>query len=201
VAAYNALGLSGDYAVPRSFTTEPHDLYVPLVMKDHVWAPDLVVERLLVAGDDIQVSVRNQGDVTASGGFWVDVYLAPDPVPTAVNQTWPDLSTEGLVWGVTADLRPGDTLTLTVGDGYYAGEYSQVTWPLVPGTPVYAQVDSANAGTTYGAILESDEITGGAYNNVAGPAYPTSAAGRKASDAIAPEDRAPAVGRPLPPRR
>jgi hypothetical protein len=201
VAAYNALGLSGDYAAPWSFTTEPHRLYLPLVLKDHVWAPDLLVERLLVAGDDVQVRLTNEGDVTAQGGFWVDVYIAPEPIPTAVNQTWPDLSAEGLVWGVTADLRPGETLTLTVGDAYYAHEYSQVTWPLAPGTPVYAQVDSANAATTYGAILESHEITGGAYNNVAGPAYPTSATSRRASDANTPKDHAPAVGRPLPPRR
>jgi hypothetical protein len=201
VAAYNALGLSGDYAAPWSFTTEPHRFYLPLVMKRYVSAPDLVVAGILVAGDDVQMSVRNQGDVTAWGGFWVDVYVAPQPVPTAVNQTWPDLAAEGLVWGVTADLRPGETLTLTVGDGYYADEYSQVTWPLATGTPVYAQVDSANAGTTYGAILESHEITGGAYNNVAGPAYPAAASSRDAADANTPEDHATATGRRLPPRR
>jgi hypothetical protein len=29
-------------------------------------------------------------------------------------------------------------------------------------------VDSANAGTAYGSVLESHEIAGGAYNNVTG---------------------------------
>ncbi|MBN1136403.1 MAG: hypothetical protein JXM73_07445, partial [Anaerolineae bacterium] len=45
-----------------------------------------------------------------------------------------------------------------------------------PGTPVYAQADSADAGTTYGAIRELDEIRGLPYNNILGPVY--SAPGR-----------------------
>jgi len=104
-----------------------------------------------------------------TGEFWVDVYINPDPAPTGVNQIWPDLADEGLVWGVTAaalPLAPGDVLTLTVGDATYVPEYSQVAWPLAEGTPVYAQVDSASGDTTYGAVLENHEITGGVYNNI-----------------------------------
>lgn len=86
----------------------------------------------------------------------MDVYINPDPVPTAVNQIWHDGRCDrGIVWGVTAGalpLAPGDILTLTVGDAYYAPEYSEVSWPLPVGTPVWAQVDSANADTDYGAV-------------------------------------------------
>jgi hypothetical protein len=44
-------------------------------------------------------------------------------------------------------------------------DYSRVSWPLAAGTVVYAQADAYNADTTYGAILESHEISGGAYDN------------------------------------
>jgi hypothetical protein len=45
-------------------------------------------------------------------------------------------------------------------------EPGEISWPLPAGTLMYAQVDSANVGTTYGAVLESHEITGGTYNNI-----------------------------------
>jgi hypothetical protein len=72
------------------------------------------------------------------------------------------------VWGVTADLSPGEAITLTVGDEYYVPAYSQVTWPLSTGTPVYVQVDSADADAAYGAVMELHEILGRPYNNIAG---------------------------------
>jgi hypothetical protein len=90
-----------------------------------------------------------------------------------VNDIWPNLADQGLVWGVTADLQPGQSLVLAIGDAYYQGDLSYVVWPLAAGTAVYAQVDSANANTTYGAVLENHEIRGEAYNNITGPAYPT----------------------------
>jgi hypothetical protein len=109
--------------------------------------------------------------------FWVDVYLNPNPAPTHVNQTWNQLGSQGLVWGVTEtalpQLVPGSLLTLT--DGYYQPDYSRVSWPLPAGVPVYAQVDSADALTTWGAVLENHEILGGLYNNILGPAYVSSA--------------------------
>ena len=77
------------------------------------------------------------------------------------------------MWGVTADalpLLPGSVLTMTndVDDAYYYPGLSNLS-VLTPGTPVYAQVDSANALTNYGAVLENHEISGGVYNNVTGP--------------------------------
>jgi hypothetical protein len=151
-------------------------VYLPLVLRNHSVAPDLVVERIVATSDDVQVVIANHGNAPAGDDFWVDVYLDPAPAPTHVNQVWNDLSAQGLVWGVTADLAPGEALTLTVGGDHYVAAYSHVAWPLPAGTQVYAQVDSANAETTYGAVLESHEVSGGAYNNVAGPVGSTGVA-------------------------
>jgi len=112
--------------------------------------------------------------------FWVDVYINPDIEPTHVNQTWEHVGSQGLVWGVTEGalpLYPGEALTLTVSDDYYWPDESQVSWPLLAGTPVWAQVDSANADTDYGAVLENHEITGGEYNNINGPVPSTATFG------------------------
>ena len=144
--------------------------------------------------------IRNRGNAPVVDSFWVDLYVDPDPVPTAVNQIWPDLADEGLVWGVTAGLAPGEALTLSVGDEYHVDEYSQVNWPLAVGTPVYAQVDSANALTAYGAVLESHEITGGAYNNIGGPAKTVPDPGDGAASPPAPADHRPWFSQHLPPR-
>jgi hypothetical protein len=151
----------------RELALRPYyQLHLPLVMRNYVAAPDLVVERISVTENDVQVVVRNQGSAPATEDFWVDVYVDPDPAPTVVNQPWPALADQGLVWGVTVDLAPGEALTLTVGDAYYAAAYSDVNWPLIANTPIYAQVDSANTATDYGAVREGHEITGGVYNNV-----------------------------------
>jgi hypothetical protein len=184
-----------------SFTTGPYQIHLPLALKGYFSAPDLVVERIVVANDGVQLIISNQGNAAARDDFWVDVYIAPEPVPTAVNQIWPDLADEGLVWGVTADLPPGEVLTLTVAGDHYVDEYSQVTWPLASGTPVYAQVDSANAGTTYGAILESHEIAGSAYNNVGGPAYPAATGDWRAAKGRSQGTRWPFTSHRLPPRQ
>ena len=200
VAAYDAAGNTSDYAAPWSFTTEPYQLYLPLVIRGLVVAPDLVVEQIVVGPDNVAVVIRNQGSAPVADSFWVDVYVDPDPVPTAVNQIWPDLADEGLVWGVTDGLGPGEALTLNVGDKFFIGEYSQVTWPLLPRTPIYAQVDSANALTTYGSVLESHEIAGGEYNNINGPAYLETDESEGTAEPPAPEDRQPDLLQLLPPR-
>ena len=40
---------------------------------------------------------------------------------------------------------------------------------LTAGTPTHAQVDSANADTTYSGVLEGYEIISQAYNKIEGP--------------------------------
>ena len=106
--------------------------------------------------------------------FWVDLYIDPAMAPTAVNQIWPDLSDEGLVWGVTDPIPPGGTLILTYSADpdqthlYYNDEQSRYGGDLPPGTPIYAQVDSYHPDTDYGSVREGDEMGGGGYNNISG---------------------------------
>ena len=119
----------------------------------------------------------------------------PHPTPSAVNQLWYDLGDQGMFWGVVSPalpLAPGEAITLTYGDATYWPSVSRFDEALPAGTPVYAQVDAYNAATTYGAVRESHEIVGGAYNNVAGPVYSTGAA--TSGGPISAEPRA--TGRP-----
>ncbi|HHS97186.1 MAG TPA: DUF11 domain-containing protein [Chloroflexi bacterium] len=147
-------------------------VYLPLVLGGPgVQAPDLVVEQINATQNDVRLVIRNVGNSPVEGGFWVDVYIDPDVAPREVNQVWGDVGDQGLVWGVTGSalpLEPGETLTLRVGDEYYWDSLSRVTWPLAPGTPVYAQVDSYG-DSAYGLVRETHEIAGGGYNNITGP--------------------------------
>ncbi|MBI5567109.1 MAG: Ig-like domain repeat protein [Chloroflexi bacterium] len=146
---------------------------LPLVMNRYASAPDLVVEQIIASGNDVQVVIKNRGDAPVLNEFWVDVYINPTQAPTGVNQTWPMLGEQGLTWGVTADalpaLKPGGVLTLTLNDAYYFADLSNVVWPLSAGTLLYAQADSADATTTYGAVCENHEFVGLPYNNIYGP--------------------------------
>jgi hypothetical protein len=158
-------------AIPFDDSAAVTSIYLPFVANNHLAAPDLVVRNLVVTSSDVRVVIENQGNTLVTDEFWVDVYVDPNPIPTGVNQIWPDFANQGFVWGVTEgalpSLVPGGVITLTVGDAYYLPEpWSRVSWPLPAGTPVYAQVDSANANTTYGAVLENHELSGGAYNNI-----------------------------------
>ena len=145
-----------------------HRRWLPWVAKQQPGAPDLIVERLLASPNAVQVVIKNVGQSTATDDFWVDVYLAPATAPTAVNQRWNDLASQGgAVWGVTQDLAPGQSLTLSLGDAFYSADYSFLAPNLPAGTPVYAQVDSWNPATNYGAVHEQHEIVGQPYNNIA----------------------------------
>jgi hypothetical protein len=132
------------------------------------------VSSLVVTSTGVQVVIKNQGDAPVtqviSNEFWVDLDVNPNPTPTGVNQVWKDgRSAHGIVWGVTTDtlpLAPGGTITLTFGGSYYRSDLSEMAWPLPIGTVIYAQVDSANTLTNYGAVLENHEIVGTTYNNI-----------------------------------
>jgi subtilisin-like proprotein convertase family protein len=209
-----AMDKAGNRSVVGPFEltmTSPYQVYLPVVQNDYKaepLAPDLVVVDIAATDDGrMRVVIKNEGSAPVTEAFWVDVYVNPNPVPTGVNQIWNDLASQGLVWGVTEDalpLAPGDILALTVGDAYYWPEYSQVSWPIPASKPIYAQVDSANTGTTYGAVLETHELSGGAYNNIAGPVYliqePEGAGGPPAADSPITADRQPTLyGLPLRP--
>jgi hypothetical protein len=147
-----------------------------LIARNYVSAPDLVVTSLRAGTGNVQVVIKNQGDLPATDGFYVYVYINPYPAPTAVNQIWSDgRSAQGLTWGVTSPMQPGQVLTLTIGDAYYLPDYSVFTGPLPIGTPVYAQVDSFDPVTTYGTVRENHEIVGAPYNNILGPVPSTAA--------------------------
>lgn len=154
-------------AAPTVFT-----LWLPVMTRALV-APDVVIESLTATATAVTLTVRNIGSAPVTSGFWVDVYLAPHTPPTAVNQLWPGLAPQGLVWGVpnTVTLLPGHSLTLTQGGPYFVPAYSLFVMPLAPGSVVYAQVDSFNPATTYGLVWEGHEMTGGAYNNITGPVW------------------------------
>jgi hypothetical protein len=137
--------------------------------------PDLIVERITF-GSTVEVVIRNQGTAAAALPFWVDLYVNPRTAPTHVNQTWQSLATYGMVWGVTAPIPVGGTVTLRRGDVYYRSDLSSLPGTISAGTPIYAQVDSASAGSSNGGIAEIHEVQGGAYNNILGPVLATGGA-------------------------
>jgi subtilisin-like proprotein convertase family protein len=169
----SAVDLAGNVATTARYAVEIRPItytYLPLVMRNYTSAPDLIVENIIATANNVQVVIKNQGNVPVNNEFWVDVYIAPRTEPTQVNQTWNQLGNQGLVWGVSADLlaalTPGGIITLTVGDAYYWPSHSRVSWPLAPGAPVYGQVDSFNSATSFGAVLEIHEMIGEDYNNI-----------------------------------
>jgi len=174
--------LSQTISIEPAPAPTPNLIYLPLIFKNYaatVSAPDLVVTSLTATGSEVQVVIKNQGAATGTSladEFWVDFYVDPNPVPTGVNQVWDDgRSTYGIAWGITQDALPlaaGAEITLTYSTApgapnlYYMPSVSNMPATLVAGTPVYAQVDSANASTNYGAVLETHEILHTAYNNI-----------------------------------
>jgi hypothetical protein len=205
VSAYDRaanVSMAGPFQVEIT-APQTYRSYLPSVAQTYTPGPDLVVNRLIVANNSVQVVIKNQGNQPITNEFWVDVYVKPRTAPTGVNQTWPMLGDQGLVWGVTADvlpqLVPGGVLTLTVNDAHFWPTLSHVVWPLAIDTPMYAQVDSANAGSAFGAVLEIDEMSGASYpyNNIFGPLLVgVENPGPLALPASAVTGRAPAAVRP-----
>lgn len=128
-------------------------LYLPVIVKNHVSAPDLVITRLNAAGG-LTVTVKNQGDAPVTDAFWLDVYFNPSQ-PPALNQPWPSIAPAGAVWGVTTAIPAGGSLSLTVGDDWYFPQYSSSSFPT--GAAVYGYVDSVDNDTGFGGVRESDE--------------------------------------------
>ncbi|HUT21631.1 MAG TPA: Ig-like domain-containing protein, partial [Anaerolineae bacterium] len=177
----DALGMPSVPEEVRITVFDPgiRQLYLPVVTRGFVPGPDLVVRSLTATGNTVTLKIANQGSAPVKDGFWVDVYINPHTVPTAANQPWYDLADQGLVWAVNGGalpgLVPGGEITLSVNDAYYAPDYSVVSWPIPAGTVFYAQVDSFNMDTTYGAVRETHEIAGRPYNNISGPFVSASA--------------------------
>jgi hypothetical protein len=153
--------------------------YFPIAFRNAHYppAPDLVVEAITVNRDSAVVVIKNQGEAAVETWetFWVDLYVDPEPMPTAPNEVWDRLCEQGLVWAISAPALPleaGETFTMTYcagqeeADPYYRPEYSEFGADLTPGTRIAVQVDSANVDTTYGGVLEDHEVLGGTYNNI-----------------------------------
>ena len=167
------LTMTESQVVTATFTVsapEDYQIFLPLVWKGFVYAPDLVVDSLVATSDAVTVTIRNAGTATVIDAFWVDVYFNPTETP-GVNKPWDTIASHGVVWGVTTTIQAGDVLTLTTGGDYYFPEYSS-TPPLPVGANVYAFVDSINYSTTYGAVQESNE-----GNNLFGPETSTASVG------------------------
>src|SRR5690606_18186901 len=123
----------------------------------------------------LQVVIQNVGQGPVTSTFWVDAYINPSRPPVGVNDVWWQVGDQGLVWGVAESALPlatGQSLTLPYGDAYYMAEESNFS-DTIAGAQLYAQVDSANSGTTFGGVVESHEVSGGAYNNIFGPVTAT----------------------------
>ena len=143
----------------------PTLLYLPLLLKDHALASDLVIDSLTVGSGGITVTIRNAGTASITDAFWLDVYFNPSQVP-GLNQPWNTIAPAGAVWGVTKSLAPGEVLTLTVGDAYYVAGESSSSFPA--GATVYGFVDSINHNTGFGNVQEGNE-----GNNLSGPVTST----------------------------
>jgi hypothetical protein len=53
-----------------------------------------------------------------------------------------------------------------VGDSDYRLSLNNLGRAITAGTPIYARVDSFNATSSNGAVLETHERDGGVYNNM-----------------------------------
>jgi subtilisin-like proprotein convertase family protein len=145
--------------VPLSFA------YLPIVSSTPA-LPDLIVEQINTSNGRLEVTIKNIGQAATTEAFWVDVYINPRSAPTGVNEVWQFISDRGLVWGVTAPIAAGGSLTLTVNDAYFNAELSSQGGAITPGTRLYAQVDSAYIDRPEGGVLETHERDGGTYNNI-----------------------------------
>ncbi|MEM7130394.1 MAG: hypothetical protein AAF702_28980 [Chloroflexota bacterium] len=157
--------------LPAIPTPPQPPVYLPIVLDNYSSsASDLTITNMVAVTDNVQLTIRNQGEITVTNDFWVDVYVDPNPTPSGPNQIWTGLSFQGMVWAVTGPalpLPPGASVSLTLNDRYYTSTLSVFTSTLEVGTIVYAQVDSANANTSYGAVFELDEFGGElSYNNI-----------------------------------
>jgi hypothetical protein len=166
----------GEYTLLSGFWPGEYlaKIYLSLVLKDFIYAPDLIVvpDSLSASSSMVSLTIQNVGNAPSDHSFWVDVYFNPTVTPS-LNHEWHTIASHGVVWGVTTSIPAGGTLTLVnnTSDPYYFPNYSSQP-PLPVGASVYALVDSINHSTTYGAVSESNED-----NNLYGPVISTAGEG------------------------
>ncbi|NOR82505.1 MAG: DUF11 domain-containing protein, partial [Ardenticatenales bacterium] len=69
VAAYDGAGNIGTYAAVWSFTAEPYYAHLPLVARNYVVAPELVVDRTVATSNEVQVGIKNVGNAAVMDDF------------------------------------------------------------------------------------------------------------------------------------
>jgi len=156
-------------------------VYMPLVVHNYALPPayDLVMDSVTwspsspEAGQPyhVQIVIRNDGTMTVTNDFWVDLYLRPSTTP-GINQTWNMLSLAGYgkAWLVREDIGPGGTVTLYTSDPddpqYPTNRYSYWPPPIFDTShnPFFVLVDSW--GESYGLVDERSAED----NNLWGPA-------------------------------
>lgn len=157
-----------DFYLPVAHYARASVVYLPLVHQLYSPPlPDLVVSQFSLVGGNLTLVVQNVGSAAVQTPFWIDVYLNPTTPPQAANQTWEAMGAEGLVWAVDGvTLQPNQSLTLTIGDGYFQADRSHYPSLGTAGLPIYVHVDSYNPGVSHGTVLETHERSGGVYNNI-----------------------------------
>ncbi|MCB8944291.1 MAG: tandem-95 repeat protein [Ardenticatenaceae bacterium] len=143
-------------------------IYLPLVTNNAVHAPDLEVQLITVTPDNVTIIIENSGNTAVANGFWVDLYINPDPAPTAANQTWDQLSEAGIVWGITdiEALIPGGILVIDLNHPALDPDLTDFSGTFTDGMEIYVQVDSADVTRESGGVRETHEITNEPYNNI-----------------------------------
>jgi hypothetical protein len=127
------------------------------VVSDLRLSPD---QTSFAAGEPVTITVEvtNQGSETSAQGFWVDLYLNPDPVPdlSTMPLPWDQTRTlspcQGITWQVSEPLGAGETITLTstvdsMGVESIDADYSRWGgWFAAGTTDLHVYVDSWGAG-------------------------------------------------------
>jgi hypothetical protein len=153
--------------------------YLPFIIKEpaQVQLPDLVVSELSIipaqaaytTSDDvtIKVTVTNTGQTPTASGFWVDLYINPNPVPTHANLPlpWYDTTPQpicstcfGISWSVEQALAPGESIELFSTSASYEEAFTYWLGWLPAGTHnLYAYADTFNVDNLPGVIDEIDE--------------------------------------------
>jgi len=70
-------------------------IYLPLLLKNVVTAPDLTVASLVTTSSEVSLVIRNAGNAPVTDAFWVDDYFDPVPAPPLLNQTWQTIAPAG----------------------------------------------------------------------------------------------------------
>ncbi|MCL4296682.1 MAG: DUF11 domain-containing protein [Anaerolineae bacterium] len=115
-------------------------------------------------GPDVELTIRNCGDVNAVGAFWVDLYFNPNEQ----SVFWPIGHGEGYDWFgqgagfVVSTLGPGQSVSLHLADAVV----KNIPNPLPSSARLYAQVDLFDNATPGIGVV--DEGPNGEANNVAG---------------------------------